>query len=351
MTAQPLRALDGSGSASMGGNRELPQGDAPEVPGTGGNSWELAFERIEDFHARVEKEPPPSWLIPDVMPDRGKVFIVAEPNAGKTWLALIGCQAAAANGRDVFIIEEEGSGKRFGERLKTLNLAGSVRIAHAKAVMIDDERWRTALVHLVAQAQRPVIVFDPFASLHSGNENDTEHASSVVRHLSKVANANAESLLIVCHHSSKNQERSDIHKSRGSGVFGAWTDVQLNLTHIPTRQEEERIAFSVRVAKSRDGHRGAERSFAIDLRTGQVSTAEGDEQASNEVDDRILSALKDAPDGLMRSVIPGVVKRKKQVVLDRVRALLECGSLVEVKSASGKPVCQLAPTDAEEERS
>ncbi|MBL8913585.1 MAG: AAA family ATPase [Archangium sp.] len=306
------------------------------------------FEPIETFLSRVAKEPPPSWLIPEVMPDRGKVFIVAEPNAGKTWLALMACKAAAADGREVLIVEEEGSGKRFGDRLTGLRISGKVHIAHAKAAMIDDAECRKALIRRVAKAVRPVIVFDPFASLHAGNENDTEHASSVVRHLSAVANANSESLIIVCHHSSKNQERSEIHKSRGSGVFGAWTDVQLNLAHIPTRKEEGRIAFTVRVAKSRDGHRGAESSFSIDLSTGEVSATEGDDRMSDEIDDLILGQLKAAPEGLMRSAIPRALKRKKQLVLDRVRALLDCGALVERTSANGKPVVQIAPEDVRE---
>ena len=320
----------------------------PEPDGTNGNRWEHMFEPLEAFLGRVENEPPPSWLIPEVMPDRGKVFIIAEPNAGKTWLALIACKAAAAEGREVFIVEEEGSGRRFGERLKALGVTGPVHIAHARAAMIDDEGCRKALVARVAQATRPVIVFDPFAQLHAGNENDTEHASKVVRHLASVANANRDSLLIVCHHSSKNQERSDIHKSRGSGVFGAWTDVQLNLSHIPTRKDEGRVAFSVLVAKSRDGHRGGGTSFSIDLTTGEVSCSEGDSTALEEIDEKIVAQLKSAPDGLARSAFPKLLKRKRQLVFDRVKALLELGVIEELSSSSGKPVCRLVAVEQDE---
>ncbi len=323
----------------------------PEPAGTNGNRWEGVFEPLETFLSRVQNEPEPAWLIPDLLPDRGKVFIVAEPSAGKTWLALLACKSASSDSRDVFLVEEEGSGRGLGWRLKALNMAGRVHIAHAKSVLIDDSACRAELVKRIREAVRPVVVFDPFTSLHSGNENDTEHSNAVRRHLTEVANANPDSLVIVCHHTSKNLERSAMYAGRGSSVFAGWTDVQLNLTHLPTKKEEHRVAFRVLLAKSREGHRGLVRDLLIDLATGEVETSDPGEATAEELDELILAALENAPAGLEPSAIPKVIKRRKGETLARCRALSEAGTIESSKSPNGKKVLKLVAESTDQPES
>lgn len=321
----------------------------PEPAGTNGNRWAALFEPIDTFLERVANEPEPSWLIPDLLPDRGKVFIVAEPNAGKTWFALLGCRSASAEARDVFLIEEEGTGRGLGFRLKALNMGGALHVAHAKSVLIDDPSCRAELVRRVKLAHRPVIVFDPFTSLHSGNENDTEDANTVRRHLTEVANAHPECLLVVCHHSAKSQDRSPMYAGRGSSVFAGFADFQLNLTHLPTRKEDGKVAFRVLVVKCREGHRGLKRDLFINLGTGEVETSDPAEDTAGDLDGGIVAELKNAPGGLMKSALPKILKRRRAQVLERVQALMDAGAIEEATSSDGKPVVRLVADSAAEE--
>lgn len=332
------------------GNHAEPAGrEFPEPAGTDGNRWANMFESFDTFLERVANEPEPSWLIPDLLPDRGKVFIVAEPNAGKTWFALLGCKSATAEARDVFLIEEEGTGRGLGKRFRDLQMVGPLYVAHAKSVLIDDAACRAELVRRMKEGNRPVIVFDPFTSLHSGNENDTEHMNRVRRLLAEVANAHPESLLLVCHHTSKSNERSAIYAARGSSVLAGWFDVQLNLTHLPTKKEDGKVAFRVMLAKSREAHRGLKRDLFINLGTGEVETRDPSEDTAEDVDALILSALKDAPAGLNRSTLPKHIRRRREQVLARVQAMVEAGALEEAKTPEGKLVVRLAAEPSPEE--
>lgn len=53
--------------------------------------------------------PPARWLIGGVVPESGRRFVIAAPNAGKTWLALVIAKTAAALGRRVVAVLDEGS--------------------------------------------------------------------------------------------------------------------------------------------------------------------------------------------------------------------------------------------------
>ncbi len=332
----------GSGSPVEGGNRE----PVPTVPGTDGNRWGRMFEPIEDFLNRAEREPEPTWLIDGFLPDRGKVFIVAEPNAGKTWFALLGAAAAARVGRDVFVVEEEGGAKKLGWRLGVMGVKGNVYVSHLKGALIDNAHCRAALVARLRVARQPVIIFDPFTALHQGNENDTEHANLVARCLSEVANANPESLVIVCHHTSKNTERSAGYAGRGSTVFPAWTDVQLNLKGISVAEGSQRVAFSVELAKARDAEKGRKRDFTIDLQTGEVEAAEPHAEREEEIDQAIFAQLRKAPGGLTASALVDLVKRNKSKVMGRAKALAEEDRLIATKS--GKSILYAMPAVNEE---
>lgn len=332
----------GSGSPVGGGNRE----PVPTVPGTDGNRWGRMFEPLDQFLNRAEKEPEPAWLVDGFLPDRGKVFIVAEPNAGKTWLALLGAAAAARAERDVFIVEEEGGAKKLGWRLGVMGVKGNVYVSHLKGALIDNPHCRAALVARLRDATQPVIIFDPFTALHQGNENDTEHANLVARCLSEVANANPESLVIVCHHTSKNTERSAGYAGRGSTVFPAWTDVQLNLKGISVPEGSQRVAFSVELAKARDAEKGRKRDFSIDLQTGEIEEAEPRAEREEEIDQAIFAQLRKAPGGLTASALVDLVKRSKSKVMGRAKALAEEGRLVATKS--GKSILYAMPDTLEE---
>ena len=163
------------------GTRNRPVPRFQEPTGTTGNRPEV-FESLGDFLTRAENEPPRTWLLPRIVPDRGRVMIVASPNAGKTWLALATAKAACALNREVFLVEEEGSLRGLADRLKALAFPvdAQLRIAHLKALHLDDRGQRDQLSRLVAGSEAPVMILDPMTSLWRGDENDTKDRKSVV---------------------------------------------------------------------------------------------------------------------------------------------------------------------------
>jgi hypothetical protein len=320
------------------------------IPGIDGNPWESMFEPIGSLLERADKEPEPSWLIPDVVPDTGKVFIVAEPNAGKTWLALLAAKEGALSGRDVFFVEEEGQAVDLAKRLRSLRMVdGSISIAIAKGVLIDDEACRVDLVKRATAATRPIFVFDPFATLHTGDENNTPDMTRVARYLSELTRANPQSLIVICHHMGKNTEHSAIHRNRGSGVLGGFADYQLNLVGLDSKGRENHVGFRVHVAKARSGPKNLKRDFHLNLETGIVDTNDPREETDEQLDELIRRALRKAPMGLPRSKIRESVKRNNKKVNERITAMVDNEDLVELDGPKKAKLIALPPEPIEDE--
>ncbi|MBE2252392.1 MAG: AAA family ATPase [Myxococcus sp.] len=287
---------------------------------------------MADFIASARADPELTYLLPGIVPDRGRLLVVAPPNAGKTWLALAIAKAACGAGRPVFFIEEEGSRRKLGERLELMGMpaGASFQISHLGGLRLDEAPTLKALVEKLKDAQRPMMVLDPLTSLWSGDENETSHANRLRSCLDALANANPSALLVVLHHTSKaaaNGDGHEINAARGSSVFGAWADVQLNLSHADGGKDC--IALSVKVAKNRDGERGQRGSVRIDLDNGEV-TLDNSKDAADELAERILASLRDAPGGLTKNGVARCVKGKRATVLDTVDALLSAGRITKV---------------------
>lgn len=328
------RASTGS-EAGSGSQPGVGTGNQPEERGSG-NQREPAgtgprFDSLEEFIARALSEPELTYLLPGIVPDRGRLLVVAPPNAGKTWLALAIAKAASAVGRPVLFIEEEGSRRKLGERLQSMAFPSGTpfHISHLAGLKVDEPRVRQHLVTMLKQATAPVMVLDPMTSLWSGDENDTSQANRLRAFLDELANANPSALLVVLHHTSKaatNGDGHEINAARGSSVFAGWADVQLNLSH--AQGPKECITLAVLVAKNRDGERGQRVNVRIELGSGEVTLDDAHEPA-DDLDDRILAALKEAPGGLTKNGISKCVKGKRATVLSQVDALVADGRITK----------------------
>lgn len=334
----------GSGSQPKAGTgnhtRRHGSGNQQEPGGT-----TTKFDTLDAFIARALAEPELTYLVQGLVPDRGRVLMVAPPNAGKTWLALVIAKTASHAGRSVLFIEEEGSRRKLGERLQSMAFpeGAPLRIAHLAGLKLDDARVRAELVGLLEQESAPVMVLDPLTSLWSGDENDTREANKLRAHLDELANANPSALIVVLHHTSKaatNGDGHEINAARGSSVFAGWADVQLNLAH--AQGPKGCIALAVLVAKNRDGERGQRVNVRIELGSGEVSL--DDAQPAEDLDERIAAALKEAPGGLTKNGITKSVKGRKGTVLARVDALLAEGRVVKVGDTFRR--CEPQPASA-----
>ncbi len=152
------------------------------------------MEGVPDFpHARYGLQR--SGSVP------GRLFAVAAPNAGKTWLALIIAKAAATEGRKVYAVLEEGQSRPTGDRFESLAFPpdAPVEICHCRGFRLADKAMRRQLAALLQVAECPVLILDPFVSIFLGNENDTRDMSEARAHLDELAAVNPRALLVLLH--------------------------------------------------------------------------------------------------------------------------------------------------------
>lgn len=299
----------------------------------------IRFESIAAFRARAATQPERSWLIDGLIPDAGRVLIVAPTNAGKTWLALVAALTATRHKRPVYLVEEEGSARGLASRLDALSIpdADNFHIAHLSAVTLDDARHRTHLAKLVAEADAPVLVLDPLVSLSQGDENSTQDANALRAKLEKLAKANPRALLIVLHHTGKAvREGSDPFAARGSSVFPSWADVLLNLEPVKTPKGSRTIKLRVSVAKDREGERGLCRVVTVNAATGEVSAEDAAPQEQGALETAVMQVVRKALEPMTKNGIWKAVGGNKQTALAAVDALVRRGELAATGAKTPK---------------
>ncbi|WP_161606586.1 AAA family ATPase [Myxococcus xanthus] len=304
---------------------------SPEPSGTVGTA-PLTFEPLAAFLERTRSLPPVCWLVADVVPEAGRLLIVAAPNAGKTWLAFVIAKEAAALGRRVFAILEEGGPKPTANRFEDLAIPedAPIDVAHCRGFLLGDAESRLHLVERLRGEDAPVLILDPLVSMFRGDENDTREMNQVRAHLEELAQANPKALIVLLHHTSKAGERGEgaaVYAGRGSTVLGGWADVTLNLRHEQSPKGEERVFFSVLVAKNRDGERDYRVRCEVSLGDGLVSFAREDGSQSTELRNAIREALKASKEPPSATALARRLSRRKEDVLRAVKELEEEGAL------------------------
>lgn len=307
-----------------------------EPAGTGRNRLPT-FESLSDFYDRAAKEPARSWLIPDLVPDRGRMLVVAAPSTGKTWLALIAAKSAIAQGRPVFLVEEEGSAKGLASRLTALGFEPSplFNVAHLQGLQLTKPDHLKVLVEALRGVAAPVLILDPLTSLWTGDENSTQEANALRALFDALATANPAALLMVLHHTSKasaNGQGHEIHAGRGSSVFGGWADFQVNLDAVATPKGAGRVDLKAKVAKDREGERGYRAHVRIELGAQEpVTISDATEAAGTDLKARIMAAAEGAPEPLTKNGLAADVSGNRQHKLEAIDALVREGRLTVVE--------------------
>ena len=314
-----------SRSAPKSGNGNDRSGNEPERPGTTGG----LFEPLGAFLARTANLPPPSWILDRLVPDAGRLFIVAAPSAGKTFLALVVAKVAASAGRPVFLVLEEGSARATGDRFRSLGFepAAPIHVAHLKGVALRDAGVRQKLVAVLKAYPDPIMVLDPFSSVFDGDENDTRQMNAAKGYLEELARANPRALLVLCHHTSKAGERGDgpaMYAARGSSILSGWADVQLNLKHHPLPENSGKVAFVAKVEKHRDGERGYRTLVTVPLGGGEVTFDKP--PADHSRAEKILTVAREQPE-LSKDALAREVGGRKKDTCAEIDRLIAAGTL------------------------
>lgn len=285
----------------------------------------------------------------------GSLFLVAPPNVGKTWLALVVSKLAAWQGRRVFIIEEEGGLRAFSNRIGNLAfpLDAPVSVALQRGVKLDN-RTTQALVKLIAAEEAPVLVLDNLGAMFEGNENETEQAGALMRRLMTIQRANPRLLLVLLHHSSKSGAKGGVdggpatYAARGSSVFSGWCDTQLNLEAAEEAPGSGRVSFFIDVAKQRDEEKAARHKMTISLGTGEYSLVAASAAARDSRAERAIAALQDAPDGMSRNKLADAMGGNRQYALRTIATLVSDGTLVPTKNGVALSAGEGSPPQEEQ---
>lgn len=318
---------------SSGTTREARRGKAqfPEPMGTTGTTPGLSFEPLAAFLERTRDLPPPTWLVGALVPDRGRLFVAAAPNAGKTFLALLIAKAAGERGRPTYLVLEEGGARALRDRLVNLALPrdAPIHIAHLAGFRLADDE---AIVHLAQQLGRsvaPVLVLDPFASIFLGDENDTRQVNQAKERLEYLVRANPDTLLVLLHHTSKGGEsgaNTGQYAARGSSILPAWADFTLILRHEEVPKGSGRVCFMAKVEKNRDGERDYQLRVTIELGTGTFTV--DDAAAGTEARAQAIRAFLEAKPGATKNQIYEQVRGRKKDVLELIDRLVRNGEVV-----------------------
>lgn len=176
------------------------------------------------------------YIIPELIERNTKTLIVGEPKTYKTWMALqlmdtlingtpfmgVTAWVPTVNGLRVMLVEEEGSTYRLGKRLKHVT-GGQANedmiILHRQNIMLDNPDSLSKLTDDVITYKPDVLILDPFANLHSQDENSATGIMQVMGSINRLMNVNPAMAVVIIHHTTK------VDKKMPRGSSALWGNV------------------------------------------------------------------------------------------------------------------------------
>lgn len=164
--------------------------------------------------------PPPSWLIPEMLPDKAVSMLFGPGGGGKTFVALrLGLDLAKAGKRVVYVMGEGGTGP--DQRVKAWELAEQTDADTIPFSIVDemplaiDDGSMIEFSDEMRQYRPDLIIVDTLAWFALGyKENDASEMMRVVKALTIVAREQNCAILAI-HHTGKDASRG----ARGSDAF------------------------------------------------------------------------------------------------------------------------------------
>lgn len=227
----------------------------------------FAFEPVHEF-ANTTAAP---WIVKGVLPQAGLAVIYGASGAGKSFVVLDLALAIARGqpwrgrkvrqGRVAYVAAEGADG--FRKRLAAYAQHHKVDLAQvpmavlngAPNLMLLEDAKDLAVGVLAAGADTSVIVVDTLAQTTPGaNENAGEDMGKALGHCKRLHELTG-ALVVLIHHSGKDQARG----ARGWSGLRAAADAEIEVVRTETGQR------SLRLSKAKDGEDGLEWGFALDV--------------------------------------------------------------------------------------
>lgn len=201
--------------------------------------------------AELMSRPPPRWLVPGVLPDRGIFQLWGAPNVGKSFVA-IDLALSVATGqqwmevpvepRDVLYVAMEGSWD-LGQRIQAWAAQHGCQPDRFFAVVesevsLQDGVLVATVVDAAAEAgaSPSLVIIDTLALALGGDENSTRDMSTAVRTLKRLSNELG-ALVGLVHHTGWDKSRE-----RGSSALRAAVDTAIECERGRLRCSKQRSA-------------------------------------------------------------------------------------------------------------
>ncbi|WP_239014022.1 AAA family ATPase [Archangium violaceum] len=256
-----------------------------------------------DFVAEAPSEV--RFLIKDVLPVGALALVQGSPGVGKTWLTLHYASLVTKQDKRVILVEQEGSPAALSKRLRLIGVVHPLlSIAHGQPIRLDDPAWVEQLARACQQQEAALLILDPLADLHSGDENDTQDMTRLTAALKHIRRAAPDCTILLLHHTVKGAWSAVTARrehSRGSSVLVGAADVQISLTQLDPGRTKPAAHFLLELVKARDFQAPPPMKFTLLVQEGRgevvVQPVEADaegterEETEEELDTRALSKI------------------------------------------------------------
>ena len=250
------------------------------------------------------------FLVNPLIPRQGIIALSGQPSHGKSWV-MLHIAKAIASGKKVFdhfetmtgkillVDEESGEGetKRRIERMsfkKDLPIMFSI-LQHFK---IDNRKDLDQLKNIVQQNNISLVMFDPFAALHSKEENSAEQAEQIMQAMQEINKVGASVLFIHHHRKDGIGQPKGAQSLRGSSAISGRLD-----SHITVKKDKKNTkAFIMEIEHVKSRRSKAADPFSVKLIEVDGKVSLGDYQEIEEEKSKkenakmaILIVLEDGP--------------------------------------------------------
>lgn len=180
------------------------------------------------------------WVIPELIERGTKTLIVGPPKAMKTFVVLQMMASLAQQtpflGIDEWtpttpgkslLVEEEGSVVRLSQRVLTIlqgDLTDNISILHRQGVQVDNNESLAKMRQDILDLTPDLLVVDPYAEIHSQDENTVQGAQTVIKAFNDLMRMNPKMALVVLHHTPKLG-----NGARGSSALFAAFDMMIEV--------------------------------------------------------------------------------------------------------------------------
>jgi len=269
---------------------------------------------------REEAKTEARWIIPNLIERGTKTLLVGEPKSYKTWIAInlihAACTATSFMGNaswkptetfSAMLIEEEGPSYRLGQRFAKVfgnDNTENLWVIHRQGVKIDNVESFSKLRQQILRLRPDIIFFDPYASIHTQDENTVQGAIVVQDALNEILRALPSAAIVVLHHTPKGGDGP-----RGSGALWGAGDVMLRVSKL----DPGRVLLRIDERDLPDETEGG-LEFIMDSMTGRFAPADN---FSISPQARVMHAIE-VGDGAIAQVKEYLEERDEWATIDDV---------------------------------